>query len=409
MTTFVLWGNGPCVNRGCEAILRSTVEILSRTFEDASFISCRDGREVPTDEALFKHPKVKHRRPISRTLSWPWVYRAYERVVGRLFRFESYSRIATAVLGLGGDNFSTDYHKMPYRYFSSIQRAKARGVPFVVWGASTGHLNPDFEVFGLGMLKFATLITLRESISYDYLQQKGLTNIRLVADPAFVMAWREPDGADSAKRLLDRFQVIGLNVSPLYGGFFPGGRAAWQQCCTELIARILDQTDFAVLLIPHVFRPKDNDEVFMHDLLRAASFKSERLVLLEGHRYTAEELKWFIGKMRYFIGTRTHATIAAFSQSVPTISLGYSVKAMGINKDIFGHTDWVLPAETVDVSNVLAKLTDLVERTDEVRERYLSTMPQYIDRAWKGGMYLKTVLEQDDAVDRGDQTSRTSR
>ncbi|HLB74214.1 MAG TPA: polysaccharide pyruvyl transferase family protein [Sedimentisphaerales bacterium] len=395
MSTFVLWGNGPCVNRGCEAILRGTVEILSRTFEDAAFISCRAGREVPTDEELFTHPKVKHRRPIVRRLSWPWIYRAYERARGRVFRFETYSRIASAVLGLGGDNYSTDYHEMPFPYFNAIKRARARGVPFVVWGASTGQLNANFEEYGLQMLKLATLITTRETTSYAYLQEKGLTNVRLVADPAFVMPAREPIGAEQPRRLMDRFQVIGLNLSPLYGGFFPGGIAAWRECCRELIAGILAETDFAVLLIPHVFRPRDNDETFMQDVITPTFLNSERIVLLQGHSYSAEELKWVIGKVNYFIGTRTHATIAAFSQSVPTISLGYSAKAAGINKDIFGHTDWLVSADMAQPAVVLSKLRALIERRGEVIDRYVHTMPEYIERAWLAGTYLKRTLNEE--------------
>jgi polysaccharide pyruvyl transferase WcaK-like protein len=51
----------------------------------------------------------------------------------------------------------------------------------------------------------------------------------------------------------------------------------------------------------------------------------------------ARQVKWVISKCRYFIGARTHATVAAFSTGVPTISIAYSKKARGINRDIFGH------------------------------------------------------------------------
>ena len=55
--------------------------------------------------------------------------------------------------------------------------------------------------------------------------------------------------------------------------------------------------------------------------------------------YNAPETKWIISKMKFFAGARTHSTIAALSSYVPTLSFAYSIKAKGINKDIFGHED----------------------------------------------------------------------
>ena len=45
---------------------------------------------------------------------------------------------------------------------------------------------------------------------------------------------------------------------------------------------------------------------------------------------------------------RTHAVIAAYSSGVPTLALGYSVKAKGLAEDIFGvDTPYVLPIENI--------------------------------------------------------------
>ena len=39
-TLFILAGNGPYDNRGCEAIVRGTAQILRRHFEDPAFLVC---------------------------------------------------------------------------------------------------------------------------------------------------------------------------------------------------------------------------------------------------------------------------------------------------------------------------------------------------------------------------------
>ena len=45
-------------------------------------------------------------------------------------------------------------------------------------------------------------------------------------------------------------------------------------------------------------------------------------------------LKNIISNCHYFMGARTHSTIAALSSYVPTISIAYSIKAFGINEEI---------------------------------------------------------------------------
>jgi polysaccharide pyruvyl transferase WcaK-like protein len=65
------------------------------------------------------------------------------------------------------------------------------------------------------------------------------------------------------------------------------------------------------------------------------------------------ELKHIISRCRFFIGARTHVTIAAYSSCVPTLVLGYSVKSRGIARDLFGtEVGYVLPVQ---------KLTDSYE------------------------------------------------
>ena len=55
-----------------------------------------------------------------------------------------------------------------------------------------------------------------------------------------------------------------------------------------------------------------------------------------------------------FIGARTHSTIAAYSSGVPTLVVGYSVKAKGIAKDLFGtEENYVLPVQALKEENNL--------------------------------------------------------
>ena len=68
------------------------------------------------------------------------------------------------------------------------------------------------------------------------------------------------------------------------------------------------------------------------------------------------QLKGYIAKCRFFVGARTHATIAAYSTEVPTLVVGYSIKSRGIAKDIFGSEEnYVIPIEQIKEENKLTQ------------------------------------------------------
>ena len=95
------------------------------------------------------------------------------------------------------------------------------------------------------------------------------------------------------------------------------------------------------------------------------------------------QLKGYILRCRFFIGARTHATIAAYSTGVPTLVLGYSVKSRGIAKDIFG-TDkgYVLPIEKLySAEDLLESYHHLKENEAGIKNHLNSFMPSYIEKA----------------------------
>ena len=101
----------------------------------------------------------------------------------------------------------------------------------------------------------------------------------------------------------------------------------------RLIDHILKDTDNSVALIPHVMWKNNDDRLALKELYQGYE-KNERVVLFPD--MSCRKLKYVISKCRAFIGARTHATIAAYSSCVPTLVVGYSVKARGIARDLFG-------------------------------------------------------------------------
>lgn len=145
---FLFVGNGPYRNRGCEAIVRGTIEILSDTFGPdlearagvmaaPATVAAQQAAEI--DLRVTNFP-VSHVGPrLSR--KW-WMSQANARLGTNL---HSHVRdligrtddVACA-LQLGGDNYSLDYGR-PWDYVAVDRFLVRHKVPTVIWGASIGR------------------------------------------------------------------------------------------------------------------------------------------------------------------------------------------------------------------------------------------------------------------------------
>ena len=97
----------------------------------------------------------------------------------------------------------------------------------------------------------------------------------------------------------------------------------------------------------------------------------------------AAQLKGYIARCRFFIGARTHATIAAYSTCVPTLVVGYSVKSRGIAIDLFGtEENYVLPVQNLKQENEFCNAFDWLTKNEKIIRTHLETiMPAYREKA----------------------------
>lgn len=261
-------------------------------------------------------------------------------------------------------------------------------------GASVGPFsaNPDFEKFASQLLRKATLICARESLTVEYLAGIGVTdNVRLVADPAFLLRPEEVELVGQERLILEE-PCIGLNLSPLVGRYRArGDPEAWLRLAGECVHTLARKTRMPIVLVPHVVVPGNDDHAFMSQLLRRFEHEPDRVILLD-RRYTAAQLKGIISRLAVFIGARTHATIAALSSCVPTISIGYSMKARGINQDIFDHTDWVIGIQDLSPQSLAERTSALLDRAGTIRQHLEAKIPEIRQRSRSAGRHLRAVL-----------------
>ena len=245
--------------------------------------------------------------------------------------------------------------------------------PVVLWGASVGPFEkvPAFVPVIRKHLADMSLIAVRESVSDNYLNETlGLNNIIRMADPAFTLI-PEPVSTIAFWPVEKGNGVLGLNISPVIERY----RHSDYDLRTEIVEFIrvtVKNYDMSVLLIPHVVPlngdSKNNDADYMRPVLDSLSDLGSRVRMMDS-ALNAAQIKQVISQCRFFIGARTHATIAALSSIVPTVSIAYSTKAKGINQDLFGHQDAVIESVEVSQTSLLAGLEWLHTHEQELCEQ----------------------------------------
>ena len=263
----------------------------------------------------------------------------------------------------------------------------------VLWGASVGPFtnDPDFERRMRDHLMLFDLILARESETVAYLASLGIVDqVRLVADPAFVLKAERPACAAELMRFLNR-RPIGLNLSPLVGRYRMDGGASWTAVVKACVDQLLKANVGPILLVPHVVLHGDDDYAFLEDIRNLTEAGQDQLMIVPPN-LRASEYKWVISKLRAFIGARTHATIAALSSNIPTISIGYSMKSSGINKDIFTSNRWVIPVQDVTPFSLVSKLKELTEVEVDVRELLVNRIPSMSMRARSAAGHVSEML-----------------
>ena len=173
--------------------------------------------------------------------------------------------------------------------------------------------------------------------------------------------------------------IVGINVSPLIERYRGEGGETALDAFTALTEHLLQHTDLRIRFVPHVVWANSDDRKPLRALQErfAASGRTELVA-----DAPAPVLKREIAGCQFFVGARTHATIAAYSSLVPTLVVGYSVKSRGIARDLFGEDrGLVLPVHELTGAGLIAAFEDLRAREKELRGVLSQKIPGYRERA----------------------------
>ena len=385
----LLYGNGGSGNHGCEAIVRGTVELLGT----GSNIFCVRSTNVAED-TLYGLNQLAEVSPArterKKNFSFLCAY-AKLKLTGNYTDMDGLDYLpgisaaaskTDVALSVGGDNYCYNGTEI----YSWLNRAYHKaGIKTVLWGCSVEPEVAAKKAIAEDLANYNLIVT-RESITYEAVKQVQKNTV-LSPDPAFFM---KPLKCEVDARL-KAGNVIGINASPHILKCESASGMAYENY-KQLIRYILSETNATIALVPHVVWSSNDDRKVLRQLYDDFD-RDPRLVLVEDH--TAPELKYIISQCSFFVGARTHATIAAYSSCVPTLVVGYSVKARGIARDLFGTEDgYVLPVQSLNESGQLTQtFRELYEKRMSVESHLQKIAPDYCARAGAAVNAIKELIK----------------
>ena len=246
-------------------------------------------------------------------------------------------------VSIGGDNYC--YPSMVEDLMLSNSMLNRQGTKTVLLGCS---IEPEL-LKNPGILedmnRYAKIIA-RESITYAALEKAGIPAEKLACcpDPAFAL----PSDESALPEDFACGNTVGINLSPMAKDYAED-KTAPVRCMKEMI---------------------------------------------DDHR--AEQQKGIIANCRFFVGARTHATIAAYSTLVPTLVIGYSVKARGIAQDLFGQSEhYVLPVQTLQNPRQLTEAFRwMMDHEEQIHYALAGAIPLYLKKVQGNAETLRGLLQQ---------------
>lgn len=380
-------------NRGCSALAISTLYLLNRIDKKEEFnISFFHSQSNTSRSLNINGLELKYRQYEGMSL--------FSFLVGIIrTKFKSLKVFFNSEYFFcfcGGDSFSDIYGKS--RFYSIVQwinfaylfRKKVIFLPQTIGPFYDSKIKKK----AFKALNKATAVFVRDHQSFLYLQehlpqpQKQFE----VIDLAFLLPYQQ-----------EVFEVdyihIGLNISTLLwnGGYTQNNQFKLTVDYQQLIHRIIDffisKPNYKIHLIPHdlaLNKSLGNDYQIAKELYN--EYKSSS-VILSPFFLDAMEAKSYIAGMNFFMGSRMHATIAAFSSGVSVYPMAYSRKFTGLFIDTLKYEycgDMTSKGNEAIFSEIIAAF----DARDQLKVKINNIMNDFVtNRIKKLETELKQILE----------------
>lgn len=405
----LITGHDTFHNKGCQALIYTTTEIIKQVFPNATFTIFSwepDYDQANLDNSAIECKFIQHRFQTNefslRNRLWLAINNCgirTDRIIWVKPSFYNAIKSCDLMVVSGGDILGDYGDEAVKHYFLPIAVAKALKKPVYIFAQSISPYKSDKLLkFARYYLNKVDLITVREKISYEYLKSINIkAPYYITADPAFLL---KPSSEERLKEILDTEGIIldspltvGISVSETLTKWSGADQSHFLRIMASVCDTVLRKYNSKLIFVPHVTydnNPNNDDRIIGENIWN--EMKEKKSAYLIKGDYSCRELKAVIGKCDLFIGARTHATIASASQLLPTLALAYSIKAFGIMDDVLDKETCAYDIRKVTYDDLLGKIIYLIENRKTIREAALIRLKNIKERACKNGRLVQEVL-----------------
>jgi polysaccharide pyruvyl transferase WcaK-like protein len=271
-----------------------------------------------------------------------------------------------------------------------IRIASWFGIPAVHYTASYGPMNRRWVRLAARRVlgRQCALVYCRETRSREILSECGVRGPKLLVAPdtGFLMPSRPVilDGLDSARPCLGvsvSHQIIRQWKSP----------TPYLEMIAQLCDRAIQQWNAQVVLIPNELSDQRyDDRAVARDVLERVRGKGA-VHLFPAERHSGPEQKGAIAQCDLFVASRYHSIVAAMSQAVPTVVIGWHHKYAELLEK-FGQTDVGLSSETCNFELLWERCENLWSRRRQVSADIRSALPAVENSIYQAGERLRSLF-----------------
>lgn len=373
-------------NRGCEAIAKGTALILKERKENLIGL-CTNielDHRLKVDDYITLQPTQK------KNITFRIKNKLYKSIIhddwkrkSFIYRYD-YSSFLNQInkedimISTGGDMMCYGENQVIY----TVDYLHRHGIRSVLWGCSIGESN--LTPRKLDALRKFSVIYARETLTKKVLENHGLGKVVVYPDPAFVL---KPEECQLPE-CFSKGEVIGINLSNfVMGGFDLNSPFAKE--VDGLMKYILQSTDCQILLIPHVLWKGQDDRIVSQRI--KTKYDSDRIFVLDSERLDYCQIRYVISQCKCFIGARTHAVISAYSTCTPAIAIGYSIKSIGIAKDIGMPEETLVDSVNIKRGQLLDTFRYTMVNLEDLKVFLKANMPKYREKAWNAAKIIDEI------------------
>jgi len=352
------------LNLGDEAILQSIVTQLRAAVPCEITVFSRDAKDTAARHKVDRSIPV---RDLSRDEVLPEI-----------------ADLDLFILGGGG----ILYDDAAAVYLREVAMAQEHHVPVLVYAVSAGPLH-DAAARTLirDTLSRADAVTVRERRARQLLEEVGVRDIEVTADPAFLLE-AEPLPADALHRegLNEHRRLIGLSVRE------PGSAAPdidenhYHALLANAADYMVDRLEADLVFVP--LEPRQKDTQHSHAVVSKMAY-AHRATVLKGE-YTSGQVLSLMGHFDFAVGMRLHFLIFAALNRVPFVALPYSSKVAGFLEDL---EIAMPPLKHVNAGQLIAYIDRWWDLRRNLQARLEKSVPDIQSRARRTNQIALQLLD----------------